>query len=879
MKKSISLLLAFIMVTSVFFAVPTFAVEKDIAEVGAPTQAEAINWLYSVVGKTQGDGWCVALVRAYYSFLGVTPISGNGSEYATKPLPEGKGWQKIPYSSSMDVEPGDIVVWSWTASGGSAGHVAIIVEDNANVLNAKMVTQHPGPPAIQKVSWAGTSIACVIRPKFGNTPHVHNYNTYVYYWASHPHYKCYKCSCGEVKENRNEPTYVASCTTCNHTHSYTTHSHYATEHPHYEYLKCSCGATQVNTSKTSLKDGCDQCYPATPVLNVRAGSDAEYVQFYWDAAKNTDEYELKIYDVATGERVSYPTGVTSLAYQVKLPAGDYIAYPVSIKNSLRETDRWWTSGAGVSFTVTTGEFKSSAESIVDGKRYELFNIAMPWTEAKAKCEELGGHLVTITSKEEADVVNSLVAKGGRTNYWLGLSDHETEGQWKSVTGESISYSNWGDDEPNNYLGLEDHATVIQDSFKWNDVMNMYGSYSLGFICEYENEVEELDVIIQKEDDGINFIFEELDDVAYYEFFDAEDGAQVEYTTTIEDYHNYVWKPIVQGKSIFTIEVRAYDSNDLPIGVSETMKLKVDVTEVEEWRMYGDLDHDNRVSVLDATKIQMHIAAINKFDKFEMIQADVDSDKRVSIIDATTIQRYIAQYDFASDIGKGCYCSGTLYDYTIAPKVESDWVLASSVPKDAEITDRKYTYTVTETTTSSSASMAGWTQTGYEWKEDFTNGAHSYANYPSGFLSSHHLYSLHSTTGAKSNYETETHKYVYSASQERAYIYWHWCRGATLSSPIDRKIDNVKGSEFGTFHAFQSNTNKSYNSSADAYQYSYPSCCKDTYWWYKIPVYQQTYTRYSKLYKYSKTTELESETTPSGSNISNVQEWVKYIYYA
>jgi len=272
-----------------------------------------------------------------------------------------------------------------------------------------------------------------------------------------------------------------------HTHNYNTHSHYGSEHPHYQYLKCSCGATQVNTSKTSLKDGCDQCYPAMPVLNVRAGSDAEYVQFYWDATNNTDSYDLPIYDAKTGDRLYFFTGIETLNYQVKLPAGEYIASLASINKDLYDSgaDRWYTYGSRVTFTVTTGEFKSSAESIVDGKRYELFNIAMPWTEAKAKCEELGGHLVTITSQEEADVVNSLVAKGGRTNYWLGLSDHENEGQWKSVTGESISYSNWGTDEPNNYLGLEDYATVIQDSFKWNDVMNMYGSYSLGFICEYE----------------------------------------------------------------------------------------------------------------------------------------------------------------------------------------------------------------------------------------------------------------------------------------------------------------------------------------------------------------------------------------------------------
>lgn len=45
--------------------------------------------------------------------------------------------------------------------------------------------------------------------------HTHNYDTYVYYWAAHPHYKCYKCSCGEVDSRISETTYVASCEQCN----------------------------------------------------------------------------------------------------------------------------------------------------------------------------------------------------------------------------------------------------------------------------------------------------------------------------------------------------------------------------------------------------------------------------------------------------------------------------------------------------------------------------------------------------------------------------------------------------------------------------------------------------------------------------------------
>ena len=47
------------------------------------------------------------------------------------------------------------------------------------------------------------------------TTHTHKYTEYIYCWKDHPHYKCYRCSCGDIKENRNEPTYVDTCAECN----------------------------------------------------------------------------------------------------------------------------------------------------------------------------------------------------------------------------------------------------------------------------------------------------------------------------------------------------------------------------------------------------------------------------------------------------------------------------------------------------------------------------------------------------------------------------------------------------------------------------------------------------------------------------------------
>lgn len=40
--------------------------------------------------------------------------------------------------------------------------------------------------------------------------------------------------------------------------------------------------------------------------------------------------------------------------------------------------------------------------------YSLYNDTLTWEEAKVHCEEIGGHLVTITNKEEQNVITDLL---------------------------------------------------------------------------------------------------------------------------------------------------------------------------------------------------------------------------------------------------------------------------------------------------------------------------------------------------------------------------------------------------------------------------------------------------------------------------------------
>lgn len=130
-----------------------------------------------------------------------------------------------------------------------------------------------------------------------------------------------------------------------------------------------------------------------------------------------------------------------------------------------------------------------------GNTYQYFNDELSWEEAKAACENMGGHLATITSEEEQRFIKSLIDNCTKDYYWLGGTDRETEGVWKWVTGEEFSFKNWSANNPDNFhypeFGYEDYlGIVLYSDFgagkgEWNDysVINDYCTH--GYICEWE----------------------------------------------------------------------------------------------------------------------------------------------------------------------------------------------------------------------------------------------------------------------------------------------------------------------------------------------------------------------------------------------------------
>lgn len=122
--------------------------------------------------------------------------------------------------------------------------------------------------------------------------------------------------------------------------------------------------------------------------------------------------------------------------------------------------------------------------------YVVFDgVASSWEEAAAYCESLGGHLATIGSKAENDHVHNIMIESGYKSAYFGMTDRGTEGTWRTVNGEPVTYFNWGGSEPNNEGGDENYAMFYHKfpSGGWNDG-DFGGNTAQGgtaFICEWD----------------------------------------------------------------------------------------------------------------------------------------------------------------------------------------------------------------------------------------------------------------------------------------------------------------------------------------------------------------------------------------------------------
>ena len=123
---------------------------------------------------------------------------------------------------------------------------------------------------------------------------------------------------------------------------------------------------------------------------------------------------------------------------------------------------------GQSHPAQSSDLSLSSMAIYQDKGYLLTSV-QTWEEAQAEALGLNGNLVSI--KDAAEEAWLKETFGEEQTLWIGLTDRDKEGQFRWVTGESLTYQNWAPGQPDNHPNIEreDYAVLnFRDTNQWND---------------------------------------------------------------------------------------------------------------------------------------------------------------------------------------------------------------------------------------------------------------------------------------------------------------------------------------------------------------------------------------------------------------------------
>ncbi|WP_155798394.1 CotH kinase family protein [Sorangium cellulosum] len=110
------------------------------------------------------------------------------------------------------------------------------------------------------------------------------------------------------------------------------------------------------------------------------------------------------------------------------------------------------------------------QPLPDGGALALCFRPATWEDAERDCTAQDGHLVSIHDMETQDLVFSAASDLQQGDWWIGLTDAESEGDFVWTDGTPLDYERWNGGEPNDAGGGE-HCVELADgaSGRWNDM--------------------------------------------------------------------------------------------------------------------------------------------------------------------------------------------------------------------------------------------------------------------------------------------------------------------------------------------------------------------------------------------------------------------------
>lgn len=120
----------------------------------------------------------------------------------------------------------------------------------------------------------------------------------------------------------------------------------------------------------------------------------------------------------------------------------------------------------------------------NGHWYKVVYEKATWHDARAKCEQLGGHLAIVQDAATWTYIKSIA---GVASLWLGATDEAQEGRWLWVNGSPMEFKAWGKGQPDNKNGNENYLMIskgVMNDIQQSGVYSLKKDHVAGYICEW-----------------------------------------------------------------------------------------------------------------------------------------------------------------------------------------------------------------------------------------------------------------------------------------------------------------------------------------------------------------------------------------------------------
>ncbi len=200
---------------------------------------------------------------------------------------------------------------------------------------------------------------------------------------------------------------------------------------------------------------------AKPILSA-IGVSGSCIMVKWQHVPEGKLYQLEQSTDKAGPFKSLNSGDDTLFIHNHLTRGQRNWYRLKVKSGSRNS-AWSDTVSAVALSFEGWKYNPQ-----NGHYYYLMP-GQDWLKSKDSADSLGAQLVTIRDGSESNWLaqNFRISDSDvRCAVWIGLTDEGQEGQWRWISGEAVTFSNWAWGEPNNDGGQGHYTTM--------DIGNRYG---------------------------------------------------------------------------------------------------------------------------------------------------------------------------------------------------------------------------------------------------------------------------------------------------------------------------------------------------------------------------------------------------------------------